>query len=353
MSGEAVLIFEPDPAAEVQLNAVLTEAGHQVYAADSVDAVLHALRATPFPLVFVDAAHARPSVEAVARRAAELQPDTMVIFTGDEAALPHVLGALRGGAADFVTRPFVGPAVGERVNAAIEQRRRQRARLKSLERRARAAEHALGQAEIGSGAHASTIELMQGFADFALETFVSLERRNLEVERRLRQFENPGATEERPVLSAWVAHSDADFAAGVVTLGPKLRLEIAHPMSTGGEVLDKITDRPPQLLILDASLPDIPGELLVQTVRAEWPELEMVVIEGWGTEAREVLVVAGAAPEVRRPMKTVQDLIEMMELAADRATDAKMGRDFAEAFKGQHEEFIRRFAEVKKSLGQR
>lgn len=353
MSGEPILILETDPTAERQLNDVLTGAGYQVYAADSVGSVLQGLDSTAFPIVFIDAICAEPDLATVAAKAVERQPGCMVLFTGEECSTQDALDILRGGGADFISRPFAPEVVLERVADALLRRRRRRARSKLWERRAKAAEHALGQAEIGSGAHASTLELMDSFAEFALETFVGLERKNMELERQLRRHEAPTETKEREPLQAWVAHSDLEFAGGVVSLGPKLGLRFSATMSTGGEVLDKISDTPPQVLVLDAALPDIPGELLVQTVRAEWPELQMVVIEGWGSDAREVSVVGGSAPEVRRSMETVQDLIDMVEIAADRAHEAATGRDFAEAFKQQHEEFLRRFAELKKSLGSR
>lgn len=352
MSGEAILILETDPAAEQQLNEVLTGAGFDVYAADSVGSVVQALATTPFPIVFIDTLCAGSKLDQVADRATSAQPDVMIVFTGEECSASAALQILRGGGADFVSKPFAPPLLLDRVRAALERRSRRRARVKAWERRAKAAEHALNIAEIGSGAHASTLQQMDEFAEYALEIFLNMERKNMEVEQRLRSFENPDAAERRPALSTWVAHSDAEFANGVASLADKLHLKIAPPMSTGGEVLDKISEAPPQLLVLDAMLPDIPGELLVQTVRAEWPELQMVVIEGWGTDQREVVVIGGSAPEVRRSMQTVQDLIDMMQIASERANDAALGRDFAEGFKTRHEEFLRRFAEMKKAIGQ-
>ena len=350
MVGEAILILENDPAQVRHLNDTLAAAGYEVYAGDVVASVLQALETTRFPMVIVDARAPGVDCAAFTKKALELQPDCAVVFTGDGCTTGEAVAMLRGGAADFVAKPFDADLLRERVQAALQRRRSARARVKLWERRARAAEQALGEKNGNPSISANRIEEISDFAEYALEKFLALERRNMELERDLRQLEDPGSVQERPALATWVAHSDAEFANGVISLGSKLNLDVRPPMQTGGEVLDKVSSTPPNIIILDVSLPDIPTPLVVETIKSQYPDIQIATVAGWGTAERTITVTGGSAPDVTRGMETVDDLIEMLEIAAERAGDTLVGRDFAAEFKNRHDDFLRRYAELRSAV---
>ena len=350
MAGEAILILESDRALERQLNDVLAGAEYEVYAADTVQSVLQALETTRFPMVIVDSRCPDMQPIEFSARAMSLQPDCAVVFTGTGCTTGEAVDMIRGGASDFIAKPFEPTFVLERVESALQRRRSNRARVKLWERRARAAEQALGQNRSGSGGFSTRLTEVSDFAEYALEKFLALERRNMELERDLRRLQNPESPEERPTLVTWVAHSDAEFAAGVLSLGPQLGLDVRPPMHTGGEVLDKVSTNPPNIIILDFALPDIPAPLVVETVKSEYHDIQIVTVSGWGSSERTITVTGGSAPDVTRGMETVNDLIEMLEVAAERAGDTVVGRDFAAEFKKRHEDFLRRYAELKRAM---
>ncbi|MFT6400359.1 MAG: DNA-binding NtrC family response regulator [Bradymonadia bacterium] len=350
MSGESILILETDRALERQLNDVLAAAGYEVYAADTVVSVLQALETTGFPMVVVDARAPYLDPSSFAQQVQALQPDCTVLFTGVGCTTGEAVSMLRGGAADFIAKPFEPTFLLERVEDALECRRMSRARIKLWERRARAAEHALGESRSGSGVSHTRLMEVAEFADFALERFLAIERQNMELERDLRRLENPESETERASLVTWVAHSDTEFANGVMSLGPRLGLDVRPPMHTGGEILDKVSSNPPNIIILDFSLPDIPTPLVVETVKSEYTDIQLVTVDGWGTATRTITVTGGSAQDVTQGMETVDDLIKILEVAAARARDTVMGRDFAAEFKNRHDDFLRRYAQVRKAV---
>ena len=350
MAGEAILIFENDPAFERQLNAVLSAAGYEVYAGDSATSVLQALETTRFPMVIVDARAPGIDPAGFALRALELQPDCAVVFTGAGCTTGEAVSMLRGGAADFLAKPFEAGLLKQRVDVALQRRRSARARVQLWERRAHAAEQALGEQSGKPSIPPNRIEEIRDFAEYALEKFLRLERRNMKLERDLRRLESPGSVQERPALITWVAHSDTEFAHGVLSLGPQLNLDVRPPMQTGGEVLDKVSSTLPNIVVLDSSLPDIPTTLVVETLKSQHPDIQIATVSGWGTPERTITLTGGSAPDVTRAMETVEDLIETLEVAAERADDTLVGRDFAAEFKNRHDDFLRRYAELRSAV---
>ncbi len=346
MAGEAILILESDPAQESRLYDALSQAGYHVYAADSAGSVLKALEATSFPIVLVAAGAAIP-IEQFANQVRSLQPDSTLIFSAANVSPALLQEMLRGGAVDIISKPFDVVDVHQRINLALERRRARVARLLEWQLRARTAEDALAKAKSGNSAAANSLGQVAEFADFALNTFLTLARENREMSRAVRQLSNPGAVEPKRAVVTWLAHSDREFSAGVSSLGPRLNLDIAPPMSTGGEILDKMSAGPPDIIVLDSNLPDMPGYLVQQTIHAEHQTVQIIFVDGWGTSVRTVTLVGDDSERVERTMTTVQDLVDVMQIAADRANDTAIGRDYAIEFKERHEEFLRRYASVK------
>ncbi len=353
MSGEAILILEPDRDLELQLNEMLTASGYQVYAAETPDSLVKALETTAFPLIIIALEALEASGSDVASFTASAlghQPECMVLFAADEPALPTALSMLDAGGAGFVDKPYAPEGVLRRLSTALDRRRRARSRTKVWERRAKAAEHMLSEAREGSGDDRARLLRVVDFAEYALQKFLALERRNLELERTIKQLENPDDNDaDREPLPTWIAHPDDAFTGGVVGLGPQLNLDFRPPMATGGEILDKLSASAPELIILGDNLPDIPGQMVAETIRTEYPNVQLIVVEGWGTPNRSVSLTGAGAKDSLRTMENVDDLIAMIELAKERCYDTAIGREFAAKFKKRHDDFLRRFAEIKKS----
>lgn len=345
MANEPLLILETDSENERRLNDLLSGAGYQVYAADRVAALLNAVKATRFPVVIVDAGTPDMTPGRIASAIAEAQPDTMVIFTGATASTTSLLSMMRGGGADFVARPYTDDDLLERVRVNLERRSRRRRRSREWQKRAKAAEHALEELRASQGDQTLPHHYVE-FGEYALQKFLELERRSMELERQIASLTRQ--TDERAVrVDAWVAHGDAEFARGVAALGQQLQIDFAPPLSTGGEVLDKLGTQAPAIVVLGDQLPDIPGEFVVETIKSEHPNLHVVVVNGWGTPERSVSLVGGSGQPVERPMENVDALASMLREARERCVDTSVGREFAQEFKRRHEDFLRRLAELK------
>jgi DNA-binding response OmpR family regulator len=351
MPRPAILMLELDPATEQDLNEALSAAGFDVYAADSVNALGQALSSTPFSLVMCDAdmPNSRPS--SVLHTLQQVRADTPVIFTGREASAARILDILRGGGADFVQKPVNPTAVVERVREVLRREQARRGAFRHLRQRAEAAEQELARVERSSASRVSGLDdqLILSFAKGALQTFMDVEQRTADLEKAAAAASDDGSPRR---MVAWIMHPDDDFVRGMMSLAPRANLDFLPPLTSGGEVLDKLGTTPPDLLVLGESLPDIPTPLVIETVKNQYPAVELLIIEGWGTSSRAAALVSGSYPaEERRALGRADDLLALIDVARERSADASFGRDFAERFRDRHKEFLRRYAELMKRLG--
>lgn len=350
MPRPAILMLELDPAAEQALNEALAAAGFDVYAADQPDSLINALQATAFPLVICDAdlPNTRPS--AMAQRIHQTRPDTAVVFTGREASAARILDILRGGGSDLLQKPINAIAAVDRIREVLLREQQRRGGVRHLRNRAEAAENELARLERSGASKVSGLDdqLVLTFARGALQTFLDIEKQAAEQERLLRD-KDPNAAPR--TLHAWILHHDADFVRGMLALGQRAAIEFKPPLTSGGEILDKLSVSAPDLILLGDSLPDIPTPLVIETIKSQHPDVDMLVVEGWGTSSRSAMLVSGShSEEIRRNLGRADDLLALVETARERSQDASFGRDFAEKFRARHREFLRRYAEVMKRL---
>ena len=345
MPNESILILETNPSLEAELSETLTTAGYQVYAADRCESLIKAVRKTRFPLVIVDSSTPDMTPGRIASTIFDAQPDTAVLFTGSSVTTSALLSMLRGGAVDFLEKPFDTTDVLERVRVAIQRRSRRRQRARDWQKRAKAAEHQLSEIQRDLSDTVLPKHYLD-FGEYALREFLDLERRALGLERELHAAKGTGAG-QRDKLVGWIAHPENRFANGVVSLGPQLNIDFVAQLPTGGEALDKLGAGAPDIIVLGDHLPDIPGDFVVNTVTTSHPNVQIVLVSGWKTDAQEVALFSGNAEPLRYRMDSVSDLISMLEEARSRQQDASLGHAFASAFKRRHEEFLRRYAELK------
>ena len=351
MANEPILILESDPEAEQQLNGLLSTAGFQVYAADRVQSLLNAVKATRFPVVIVDASTPEMTPGRIAEAILQAQPDTMVMFSSATLSTTGLVSMMRGGGCDVLSKPYEAAEVVERVRTLLRRRSDRRKRAREWQRRAKAAEHALEELRSTTSASPLPHHYVE-FGEYALQQFLEIERRSMDLERKVASLTR--ATDASQLrVDAWIAHDDADFARGVLGLGNGLLIDFAAPFSTGGEVLDKISANPPAILVLGDQLPDIPGEFVVETVKSAHPSVHVVLVSGWGTPAKRVALVSGTGQPMERPMDTAEGLVAVLREARERCVDTSVGREFAAEFKRRHEGFLRRLAELKSAEASR
>ncbi len=90
----------------------------------------------------------------------------------------------------------------------------------------------------------------------------------------------------------------------------------------GSEALEVLQTAPVDLVTLDLNMPGVKGDDLMHTLRAEYPELEIIVITGYGTlESAAEGVRAGVCDFLQKPFDVVQ-----VTAAVTRALSRRRGR---------------------------
>jgi DNA-binding NtrC family response regulator len=122
---------------------------------------------------------------------------------------------------------------------------------------------------------------------------------------------------------------------------------------SGGEALDVVTQMRPQIVIVKEDLPDLPGSMVVNTVKASAPEVLTILYTPPGKSGRagEVkLIDAGRAMSLLStysdPAQLVAPLSEIREALKQKAHE----RRYLQAFRQKHFEFLQRYNGLKVRL---
>ena len=102
---------------------VLRQAGYEVAEAGSGPAALERLGAEPFDVVLTDLRMGDMDGMAVLRGALEIAPSIQVIVMTAYGSIESAVEAVRGGAHDYLTKPFQSEELLVRVERAVEKRR--------------------------------------------------------------------------------------------------------------------------------------------------------------------------------------------------------------------------------------
>jgi putative nucleotidyltransferase with HDIG domain len=87
--------------------------------------------------------------------------------------------------------------------------------------------------------------------------------------------------------------------------------------SSGTEALEILRTIPVDLVTLDLNMPGIKGEDLLATIRRQFPEVEIIVITGWGTvESASEAVRFGIADYLQKPFDVVQVMASVTRAVA-------------------------------------
>src|SRR4030088_1918457 len=88
--------------------------------------------------------------------------------------------------------------------------------------------------------------------------------------------------------------------------------------ATGQAALDLVATRPPELMILDLSLPDLDGVQVCKQLR-EWTQLPVIILSAHGDDEAKVRALdEGADDYVTKPF-SVPELLARMRVAVRRA----------------------------------
>ena len=119
----SVLVVDDEPGLREVLEITLRRQGYSVQTAAGVRAALEALaeHATPFPLVLTDLVMPDGSGMEVLTAARRRSPHTQVIVITAFSTVESAIDAMRGGAYDFVTKPFSPAEIAALAGKALEK----------------------------------------------------------------------------------------------------------------------------------------------------------------------------------------------------------------------------------------
>lgn len=107
---------------------------------------------------------------------------------------------------------------------------------------------------------------------------------------------------------------EADFA---VTLAERLRLRglVVETAFDGEQALVMIENNPPQLVVLDVMMPGLGGMEVLHRVRADYPDLPVVLLTGHGSTRDGIEGMRlGAFDYLMKPIK-IEELVKKIEEA--------------------------------------
>jgi DNA-binding NtrC family response regulator len=124
MNRDTILVVDDEPSLRRVLSTQLARAGYEVRAAASAEEALERLPEHPVDLVLTDLR--MPGLDGVAfmQRVQALMPGTPVVLLTAWATVEVAVGALKQGAADFLTKPYDQHELLDTVRQALASRRR-------------------------------------------------------------------------------------------------------------------------------------------------------------------------------------------------------------------------------------
>jgi DNA-binding NtrC family response regulator len=146
-----------------------------------------------------------------------------------------------------------------------------------------------------------------------------------------------------------VVDSDQDLLRELAVLLHDEPWEIAAEM-TGGGALDKAGVFRFDVVACRAELMDLRGSMVVKSIQAQEPITVGVVYTTPGPEGRLDLYRKGRLTDTVRPFVNAKQLVDLLERIANELGTTTADRRVISAFRSDHPDFFRRYAELKTRL---
>jgi two-component system OmpR family response regulator len=97
----------------------------------------------------------------------------------------------------------------------------------------------------------------------------------------------------------------------------------ASGVTTGAEALSLIAEVPFDVVLLDLKMPGLDGLEVIRRIKAEQPELQVILLTGWGSEEdAEKGKELGAYDYLMKPVK-IRDLVRVLLSACDQEEEER------------------------------
>ena len=345
MPNTPILVFDPDEQQRTRLATILTGYGHDAFGTDTAAGMVEAVKSADIPLVFLDVGESIGHFTTLIGAIRGASPHTAVVLTGSSRDFDLVLTVFRTGADDYILKPYQEAEVGARLTAVLARRRLAAAERHSERERLLSAQQQVAREynEVLTSFHA--------FQSRSLSAFLDLQRRNVELERQIRILENPGLdASQRSQVKVLISHADPAVSERLDKLVDTLNIRLQRQAFTGGELLDRIGVEPVDLLLIGSDLPDIPGEIVASSAKAENPNTEVLLLREQADAYTLELISNDSGTETTRSLSSFGEFATFLGERCRTLSNRDEARQFAQDFKEQHQEYISALIDMKTKI---
>ncbi|MFW6052046.1 MAG: response regulator [Myxococcota bacterium] len=147
-----------------------------------------------------------------------------------------------------------------------------------------------------------------------------------------------------------VVDGDGDFLQKLAPLLQKEGWQVAAEMA-GGAALDKAGEHTFDVVAARDELMDLKGSMVVKSIQAQRAEAVGLVYSAPGGEGRLERHQEGRALEVERPFQGPEHLVRKLREVVAELGATQRDRRIIQAFRRDHEDFLRRYAALKMRVG--
>jgi DNA-binding NtrC family response regulator len=329
-AGQEVLVVDADDQVVKGLDKLLTKVGLIVTGTNDPIRARDQLLNKFFAVALVDADTPTPGAGIeLLQFARDKSPLTSVVLMTARKSYDVALKAFRAGATDVVLKePDVVPYLRERV---IE---------------------AAGEIKGTADRNILLEEVADTHEDF-LRRLREVTRELIDVEDRLAGRKPEDISDAAANVNVVVVDDDPGALSKLEEALTAAQGWLFRAALTGGEALDVVTQTRPQIVLVKEDLPDLPGSMVVNTVKASAPEAVTLLYTPPGKSGRAGEVKLVDATRVMNligsytdPTQLVVPLGEIREALKQKAHE----RRYLQAFRQRHLEFLQRYNALKQRL---
>ena len=322
-AGTEVLVLDGDAKVRAGLEQLLREANMAVTAIGDDARARTLVGEKFFSVIIVDLDTPSPGEGlSVVSEVKELSPASAVVVLTSRKVFESAVRAFRAGAADIIAK-------------APDQVEYLRHRVIEL----------AAEARVDLDRRKLLIETSEVHEEF-LRRMMETARKVIDLEEKISGRQSSVSASDAVATSVLVADDESGLYDALKTAlaGDTEWWRIRH-CQTGGEALDVASNEIVHIALIKEMMPDLPGAMVVKTLVKNSPQT-LAVVYMPGGDAKLYEGSRTIALEMPTPKEAVARVQELREALRARQRE----RRFLQAFRAQHYEFLRRYAELKHRL---
>lgn len=309
----------------------------------SRDFLIH-LKKSRWILSLVDTSYPGVPPEELLKAIKRVAPNVGLIALVHQSNLPFCVDALRHGATDVLTLPLQPVELKFRISGHYQR----------LEHAAPSVHSQSGIQPLVRTESNLDRQMVRELADFlqrSLREFIDLERKVLDLRNRLAEVS--GLKADIPFdadQSLLLAAPDLELGAILTELCAKKGIRFRQAF-TGGEALDRAGLEPVDMLICVPDLPDLEGQVVLNSLKSEYPYIDAMMLREWG-KPTSVAVWLNDTEEgfTSFPVRNRNDIDAFLNILIAHRSRREQDKHIAVVFKDKHRDYMRAYSLIRDKL---